>query len=279
MLALVLQTSSDGIQWERTSDVPVLTADGIAFAAQTILGSSVIVLDDGTWALYFYSIGTPDDPAQGASWIGRATADNPFGPFIADAEPVLLPGSEGAWDSFTVKNPNVIMDGDGYRMYYDGSDDDPEVSGFESIGVAFSEDGIVWTKYDDPETSDPAFVESDPIFTSSGDEDDWDAERALEPNVVQTLDGWVMFYVSDRTVLGRREFGIGYALSEDGITWERGNPEPLVSTGEKFWNWLYTVSVLEIDGAIHAYYSGRPNRSPATTNVYVLTQIGELFPN
>ena len=55
-------TSSDGIQWERTSDMPVLTAEGIEFATQTILGSSALVQDDGTWVLYFYSIGTPTTP-------------------------------------------------------------------------------------------------------------------------------------------------------------------------------------------------------------------------
>jgi predicted GH43/DUF377 family glycosyl hydrolase len=270
-------TSSDGVLWERTSDVPVLTSEGIEFAVQTILGSSALVQDDGTWVLYFYSIGTPDNPQQGASWIGRATADNPYGPFIADAEPVLLPGIEGAWDSFTVNDPHVIQVGDGYWMYYDGSDDDPEVTGFESIGLAFSEDGIVWTKYDDPETDDPAFAESDPIFSPNEEESAWDAERVQEPNVVQTQDGWVMLYVSDRSNnIGRKVFGIGYALSQDGIHWERGSTEPLASTAEKFW--LFTISILEFDDTIHAYYSARPERSPATTNVYTLTQIGDLFP-
>jgi hypothetical protein len=41
--------------------------------------------------------------------------------------------------------------------------------------------------------------------------------------------------------------------------------------------WLYTVSALEIDGVVRAYYSGRPSGSPATTNVYTLTQIEGLF--
>ena len=163
-------------------------------------------------------------------------------------------------------------------MYYDGSNENPEDSGFESIGLAFSEDGIAWAKYDDPETNDLAFAKSDPIFTPSADEDAWDGERVLESNVVQTEDGWVMLYVSERSSISRgKVFGIGYALSQDGIHWERGSTEPLVSTAEKFWNWLYTVSVTEIDGTIHVYYSGRPKGSPATTNVYTLTQIDDLF--
>lgn len=272
-------SSSDGLNWERASDQPVLSAEGIDFAVQTILGSSALLQDDGTWVLYFYSIGTPDSDEQGASWIGRASADNPFGPFVADAEPVLVTGSEGAWDSFAVKNPHVIQGEDGYWMYYDGSDDNPEVSGFESIGLAFSEDGINWTKYDDPATSETAYAESDPIFRSSEDEDAWDGERVLEPNVIQTEDGWLMVYVSDQTsISGRKVFGIGYALSQDGIDWQRGSPDALLSSDEKGWHWLYTVSILEVEGTIQAYYSGRPSRSPITTNIYTLTQIGDLFP-
>ena len=196
-------TSSDGVTWERASGVPPFTAEGIEFAVETILGSSALRQNDGPWVLYFYSIGTPDNPQQGASWIGRATSDNPFGPFVADAEPVLLPGGEGSWDS----------------------------------------------------------------------------ERVLEPSVLQTQDGWVMLYVSEQTSISERKmFGIGYAHSQDGLHWERGSTEPLVSTAEKSWNWLYTISVREINGLLHAYYSGQPSRAPATTNVYTLTQIGDLFP-
>ena len=213
------------------------------------MGSSSLVQVDGSWVLYFYSVGTPDHDAQGASWIGRATANNPFGPFIADAEPVLRPGSQGAWDSFSVNDPHVLQVDEGYWMYFDGAADDPETGGFESIGLAFSEDGISWTKFDDPTTSEPAFAESDPIFGPSADEAAWDGERVQEPNVVQTDEGWVMFYVSDRgRRLGRRVFGIGYALSTDGIHWERAGAGPLVATGQRSMYWLFTVSAAIVDG-------------------------------
>lgn len=271
-------TSSDGITWSRAVERPVLTADGIPFAVQTILGSSALVMEDGTWVLYFYSIGTPDHDVQGASWIGRATADNPFGPFTADAEPVLLPGPQGAWDAFSVNDPHVIQVQEAYWMYYDGAAEDPEEGGRESIGLAFSLDGISWSKHNVPDTADAAFAESDPVFTASSDEAAWDAERVGEPNVIQTEDGWLMFYVSDRgRHLGRQTFGLGYAVSQDGVAWTRGNLDPLISTSDKSWFWLFTVSALEIDGAAYVYYSARPDRNPATVNVYMFIQNGELF--
>jgi len=96
-------------------------------------------------------------------------------------------------------------------------------------------------------------------------------------NVVKTDDGWVMVYISDRRINGQKVFGIGYALSQDGIHWERGSTQPLISTAEKNWHWLFTISVLEIDGNVHVYYSGRPDRAPATTNIYTLIQTGDLF--
>jgi predicted GH43/DUF377 family glycosyl hydrolase len=164
-------------------------------------------------------------------------------------------------------------------MYYDGSDVNPELTGFESIGLAFSDDGINWTKYDDPETGNPPFADSDPIFLASTEESAWDEERVLESNVVQKQDGWVMLYISDRTgVSGQKSFAIGYALSQDGINWQRPSAEdPLVWTRDKLWHWLYTLSIIEIDGNIHALYSARPSRSPATTNVYTLIQYDDIF--
>ncbi len=83
--------------------------------------------------------------------INMATLDT-YGPVVVLAE------TPGSWDSAFTCNPKVVGGvfknplGDGetylYAMYYVGT---PEISGINnSIGVAFSKEGIVWKKYPHP---------------------------------------------------------------------------------------------------------------------------------
>ena len=65
-------TSEDGLNWTRMSDEPVFTGEGIDYTGVSIFVSSAIVLEDGIWALYFYTIDTGNFSGPGK--IGRATA-------------------------------------------------------------------------------------------------------------------------------------------------------------------------------------------------------------
>ena len=58
--------------------------------------------------------------------------------------------------------------------------------------MATSEDGIEWTRYDNPETTDTLYAESDPLFDPI--ETGADVNFAMQPQVVQTEDGWQWFY-------------------------------------------------------------------------------------
>src|SRR5215208_4112701 len=48
-------TSPDGLNWTEVSEEPVLTSDEVPFAGVAALAASVLVEDDGTWVLYFYT--------------------------------------------------------------------------------------------------------------------------------------------------------------------------------------------------------------------------------
>ncbi len=178
---------------------------------------------------------------------------------------MLTPGSAGSWDDNRLTAPRVVKTDDGYRMYYSGSQKNKGV--YTSIGMATSTDGITWTKYDNPDTTDALYAESDPILTTGDSK-----EFIGQPMVQQTPDGWVMFY---RTANGSGSgMEIGYTISQDGVNWEY-NPDNRfwevsnIPRSDSFW---FTAFVYH-DDTYYLYIEG--GRNPHT-DIYVATRQGSL---
>lgn len=261
-------TSDDGLEWTAVGDEPVITKDIVPYAGTLIMASSFLVEDDGTWVLYFYTWDGFTAPI-GEGSIGRATADLPEGPWNADAEPLLIKGSEGTWDEQQVGVPSVVKHDGMYYMYY---------SGFASsglfdrmrIGLAISEDGINWTKYDDPDTTEPLFAESDPVFERA--EEGWDYQGVERPRVVIVDDTFYMVYRARDAVAG-----LGLAVSEDGIKWTRPVDVPItlptdVSNRQSVW----LFSLLHHDDTFWLYQElCAPGCSDS--KIYLMTYEGDLL--
>ncbi|VAW38800.1 hypothetical protein MNBD_CHLOROFLEXI01-4674, partial [hydrothermal vent metagenome] len=113
---IVYAISDDGINWTQVQDEPVLTSSDVSFAGIAALASSALVLEDGTWVLYFYTWDDPSWPAS-ASSIGMATAANPQGPWTVADNPVLRPGRSSSWDGEAVRTPSVVQTEDGFVMF------------------------------------------------------------------------------------------------------------------------------------------------------------------
>jgi predicted GH43/DUF377 family glycosyl hydrolase len=198
-------TSADGYSWQMAQEEPVLTTDQIPFGDEKADVSSVVVLDDGMWVLYFHTVSGGE--------IGRATAASPTGPWAVDPEPVLKPGPEGAWDQLALEWPSVVKDDDEFRMYYGVKTTDGH-----AIGFATSTDGINWTKYNDPQTAEQLFAESDPVLAADVD---WEQNTVDRPRVVKSPDGWVMIYQAGLIEMR------GLAISDDGVNWEKYPENPI----------------------------------------------------
>ncbi len=257
--------SSDGLQWNREGDQPLFTEEGVDYAGFTLLASSFLKVGD-QYLLYFYTWDSQSSSAS--SKIGRATAADPNGPWTADPEPVLEPGPSGAWDSYTVLAPTVVQTQEGYVMYFTGGSS--LSSNTWQIGRATSADGVHWTKYDDPATSDVALAESDPVLSPAADTSAWDHSFVQQPRVQLTPDGWVMLYRSGAGADGK----LGLALSEDGISWSRFDANPVlvpqvVQGGKAIW---YTDLVYH-DSTYFIYFE---LGNGSVTNVYVATHQGAL---
>ena len=266
-------TSTDGYHWTRQVSEPVLSAK--ALSGSNLMGSnlfvtSALVEDDGTWVVYFYTLsgGTFNGPGD----IGRATAPAPTGPWTIDPDPMLSPGPSGAWDEVQVNAPNVLKTADGYVMYYDAHGNGTT----SMIGMATSSDGVHWQKYNDPSTNDPTFVESDPVLKVSAE--GWDSTRVIDPNVIQTPNGWEMIYLatSGSGKFTQGDFSFGAASSPDGIQWAKSDRNPVLSNQDHSqWSQAFLATLLYVDGTYFLYFDF-VTPSARGTNVYLATYSGSL---
>lgn len=266
-------TSTDGYHWTRQGNEPVLSAKQLRdshLLGSNLFVTSALVKEDGTWVLYFYTLS--GNTFNGPGDIGRASAPSPTGPWTIDPEPMLGPGATGAWDDVQVSAPNVLKTTDGYIMYYDGHGNGTA----SMIGMATSTDGIHWTKYNDPATKDSAFAESDPILTVS--KDGWDSRRVIDPNVVQTQDGWIMIYLAT-TGSGKfsgNDFAFGVASSADGIHWVKNVQNPVLSNKDHAqWSATYLATLLHVEDTYFLYFDFVTSGASGT-NVYLATYNGSL---
>ncbi len=259
-------TSADGYTWVKQGEQPVLTTAEVPYAGIAALASSALVLDDGSWVLYFYTWEQNSFPSSGS--IGRATAKAPTGPWTIDPAPVLRPGNAGEWDELQVSTPDVQHTPEGFVMYYSGANK----AGIQMIGRATSSNGIDWVKYNNPSTAAP-FAESDAVFKPDQPKA-WDAAFVHQPRVAHTPEGWVMLY---RGVPEQRsnKMALGVAISADGIDWGRVSGAPVLTRkalakADAFW----FTSMVYRDGTYFLFWEVEMRRQ---TNIHLATYTGEFW--
>jgi len=251
--AIGYATSPDGYSWTKNPSNPIFEADGSGFDA-FLVAEGIIIIEDSLWILY-YNARSGGGPGPGPS-IGRATSTSPDGPWDRLNDPILTTGSSGEWDAAFI-TPNAILPVDsGYIMYYSGGTGFPfPPSDHAMVGLAFSSDGINWTKYDDPLTTNPPYAESDPVLTL-GSAGSYDSGLAWESDVLKTPNGFEMFYTGDPdSWAGER---ICYATSEDGINWIKDDLNNPILLLTQSWTTLDLVapSAIKIDNEYFVYYIG-----------------------
>lgn len=257
-------TSENGLDWRTESESPVLQAKDTGLDFWSIASNSVVINDDNEWVFYF-SLIYPGKFFTGE--IGRATASSPLGPWKTDTESVLKPGPEGSWDGDHIGNASVVKTSDGYRMYYTGTgtfQNGAFSEQRENVGMAYSTDGIHWTKYNDPSTNDAHFADSDPVLLVSGIPESWDSLRITDTNVQKVGDEWVMVY---RGSSFNDPGALGLATSNDGIDWRRASDTPFL-TNKDVGNTIYFINYLHHDGSDYVYFeSGNTNGTDVRLSV------------
>jgi len=168
-----------------------------------------------------------------------------------EGNPVLLSDSAGVWDEDIIAFPSVLFNGTMYHMWYSSYNDNPS-----SIGYATSADGITWTKYDDPATTDPPYDESDPVLYP-GSPGTYDDEHVSSPTVILVDDLYHMWYAGDGESSDPGNSKICHATSSDGIMWTKDTLNPVVNRGVNgTWDdyWLFEPCVVYDGDIYHMWY-------------------------
>ncbi|MEM1118101.1 MAG: hypothetical protein AAGJ11_16430 [Bacteroidota bacterium] len=198
------------------------------------------------WTMWYlgYNQSFFDDPAIGQS----VSTDAEGTAFVRPEAPIYRP-APGAWDGRFVADPTPIRLPDGsWRLYYTGA------GTTVGVGVLESDDGETWTPY-----------AGNPVFER--DLGGWD--QGFIGIDVQIVDGrYLMWYsgYEEPLDLETTPISIGLAVSDDGLSWQRYEDNPVIEPGASgTWNELRIVSPsvrIEADGSFTMALHGQ-NRADA----------------
>jgi formylglycine-generating enzyme required for sulfatase activity len=133
-------------------------------------------------------------------------------------------------------DPCVLKVGDRLILWYCGM-----LEGKYRILRATSNDGIHWTKQDEP-------------VLPLGSDGQFDALHHAGPCVLQVGDAFVMFYLGSNG----KKWTVGLATSTDGVQWAKSSANPVLDAGpEGAWDGgsILGVEVLWLDGRLHVWYA------------------------
>jgi len=208
-------TSADGIHWTKYSHNPVLK-EGSPGAWDRWIVHIYVLKDGSTYKMWYSGV---SDTSPRVFRIGYATSSDGI-TWSKRPNPVLDVGPAGSWEAQGVFDPSVIKAGDPpYRMWYSGIDKPFSESNVTlRIGYATSSDGITWTKHS-----------GNPVLNV--DPSGWDSQSVTAPWVLYDGSTYSMWYhggVPGGTVPEM----IGYATSNDGITWTKYSGNPVLQPTE-----------------------------------------------
>ncbi len=133
-----LATSNSAVgPWEKHPSNPIIAEFGYVGG---------VVVREGKYYLYTeHPIGST---GQDYGPVSLAVADRPEGPYSEHDGPILERGEWGDWDDGGVSEAGVFLRSGIFHMFYGGTKLHPtRILGRESIGYAYSHDGINFTRH------------------------------------------------------------------------------------------------------------------------------------
>ncbi len=260
-MAIGLATSTDGYNFIKYGGNPILSPDDKGFDAYTV-GPGIVVKQDSIWLMYYNAqemIAFAPGP-----YAGMASSNSPAGPWKKRETPVIASGTKGEWDAgFIIPSSVLLLEDGSFIMFYSGGE---EVALFDNffVGLATSADGITWEKYNDEQTTQRPFSDSDPVLMP-GKPGEWDDAFVWMANVTKSPEGYRMYYSGAGLNLRQDIKYIGYATSKDGIHWEKYRENPVYQFADEWFiqknggnGYLENPSILYHDTLCFMYYDCGP---------------------
>jgi len=154
-----------------------------------------------------YRAGSGSNLAAGADGLLLARSPERW---TKSPSPALNLGVASTFDDAGVSHPCVLFVDGKYWMYYAGYD-----GARWRIGLATSPDGNLWTRHPD-----------NPVLIAGTG---WESSQVDWPYVVRDAVGFRMWYAGSAD--NGATFAIGYAWSDDGVTWTKHQGNPVLAGG------------------------------------------------
>jgi predicted GH43/DUF377 family glycosyl hydrolase len=219
-----------------------------------------MVVKEGTgYTMWYTGIGSSGCTV----YIGRVTTNDATETNWSSGVSVFGPSATG-WDSANVGYCWIIKNASGaspYQMWYTGSNVPCDEEMNTQIGHAYSIDGINWTRSG-----------TSPVLEYGSGVSDWDRDGVAAPTVIYDASAttpYKMWYIGFNESFEPGIEAIGYAESQDGITWHKyDNPgtgsdpyahsDPVIFGGnEGAWDeWLFSPSVIKEGSLYRMWYDG-----------------------
>ncbi|MEH2120235.1 glycosyl hydrolase [Nostoc sp.] len=169
-----------------------------------------VLPDDGMWKLYYHTLNS-----EKGFLVGLAVSKDGF--HWQKVGQILEPGKSGSFDERGIGTRNVIKINGEYVMFYEGVNS----SGYHSIGLAVSEDGIHWQKVEGEQLGGSVFSHAQ---KGSGR---WDARAVGTPCVVAMDDGsFRMYYIGANEggydeLSSQHQIGLAVSAGTNFRQWDR----------------------------------------------------------
>jgi len=239
-----LAISTDGYSFIKSNSNPILSGDGAGFDAYQTDGGP-LYFNNSIWELYYSGQSAP--PSDIGTVIGKATANNPHGPWNRNNDTLLTVGSAGEWDSDFITPVSLVENNSELFLYYFGGDNWP--FGSHKIGLAISTDaGATWSKYDNTSTTTAPYAESDPVLSPGPYS--YDNLSIWGGSVIKIDTLWEMYYSGENN---GNQLSICIAKSENGMSWIKSLNNPIF---EPYQDPLAITNVLEQPAIVfhNSYY-------------------------
>ena len=165
--------SKDGINFERTNDEPVLSADK-PWENTSVMNPSVIYDSQTATFKMWFSAGAQYEPKA----IGYAESQDGINWIKCENNPIFEANTNESWERHKVAGCQVIRYQDKYLMFYIGYYNED----YAQIGIATSDDGInKWVRYG-----------KNPIIAPNDGE--WDGEACYKPFALPVGNDWYLWY-------------------------------------------------------------------------------------
>ena len=210
-------TSSDGVEWAMDPANPVLRSGEPGEWDDWGL-SGVAVIHDGTQFHMWYT-GWHGDVTDNSFRAGYATSPDGSVWTKYSGNPVMEVGPPGSWDDAGVSPAAVMVEGDTYRMWYEGAHGDG-ILGETRIGYAESSDGVHWTK------------RLEPVLELGTYPGTWDPQTVGNFDVVFDGATYHIWYTGGADTSTLTWLQIGYAFSSDGLEWTKHSGNPVVQSSD-----------------------------------------------